>query len=40
MKELQINTEKFLQEDLKDHHQNLTDLIIQKMEELEQEKTK
>lgn len=28
-----INTEKFLQEDLKDHHQNLTDLIIQKMEE-------
>lgn len=28
-----IKTDKFLQEDLKDHHQNLTDLIIQKMEE-------
>lgn len=28
-----IKTDKFLQEDLKDHHQNLTDLIIQKMED-------
>jgi antirestriction protein ArdC len=28
-----VNSEKFLQENLKDHHKNLTDLIIKKMEE-------
>lgn len=28
-----INTTKFVQEELKDHHQNLTDLIVKRMEE-------